>query len=144
MRVAIFKRPPRAQFLTKSKNLSYGRSKFGPKSWHFLPRFYTNLSLFLAFTVFTSIVYFFWSFPFKPFPEGRIFEGGLLQLGSRFFRRQTSLWLQEYISITWSREVKKRPHRLSGLWGRDESESVKLWRVARGLQSLTAHARIVT
>jgi len=57
MRVAIFKRPPRAQFLTKSKNfcahqienyleiilgfeilkkvipsLSYGRSKFGPKS----------------------------------------------------------------------------------------------------------------
>ena len=90
MRVAIFKQPPRAQFLTKSKNfcahqienyleiilgfeifekghpsLSYRRSKFGDKLWYFLPRFYTNPSLFLAFTVFTSIVYFFWSFPYN-------------------------------------------------------------------------------
>ena len=30
--------------------------------------FYTNPSLFLAFTVFTSIVYFFWLFPFQPPP----------------------------------------------------------------------------
>ena len=34
-----------------------------------LLRFETTLSLFLAFTVFTSIVYFFWQFPFKPPPQ---------------------------------------------------------------------------
>ena len=57
-----------------------------------------NLSLFLAFTVFTSSVHFFWSFPYKPplknpaqrasiatpcwasVPPGRIFEGGLLHI----------------------------------------------------------------
>ena len=55
------------KFLKKViSSLSYRRSKFGSKSWYFLPHFYTNLSLFLAFTVFTSIVYFFWWFPFKP------------------------------------------------------------------------------
>ena len=39
-------------------------------------RFYTNPSLFLAFTVFTSSVYLFWSFPFKP-PRDGFLRGGL-------------------------------------------------------------------
>ena len=56
------KSPVWAQVMSLS--LSYGRSKFGDKSGHFLPRFYTNPSLFLGFTVFTSIV----SFPFNPPP----------------------------------------------------------------------------
>ena len=47
-------------------SLSYGRSKFGPKSEHFLPHFYTSSSIFLAFTVFTSIVYFFGHFLSNP------------------------------------------------------------------------------
>ena len=47
-------------------SLSYGRSKFGSKSGHFC---HVLRPLFLAFTVFTSIVYFFWQFPFKPPPK---------------------------------------------------------------------------
>ena len=43
-------------------SLSYGQSKFGPKLWYFMLRFYTNPSLFLAFTNFTSSVYFFGHF----------------------------------------------------------------------------------
>ena len=115
MRVAIFKRPPRAQFLTKSKNFcghqienclkilldfeifEKGHSK--PelrmiKVWSqiivLFAMFYTNPSLFLAFTVFTSIVYFFWLFPFQPPP----FENPRLQPGlvSNFWHRPT-FWI---------------------------------------------------
>ena len=46
-------------------SLSYGQSKLVPNRGTFAT-LKTTLSLFLAFTVFTSIVYFFWQFPFKP------------------------------------------------------------------------------
>ena len=63
-------------------SLIYGLSKFGPKSGHFLLHFYTNPSLFLAFTVFTSIVYFFWSFPFKPpLQKSKTLACGRVRLG---------------------------------------------------------------
>ena len=55
---ALFKRPPRTQILMKSKIYAPIRQIGG-----ILPRFYTNPSLFLVFTVFTSSVNFFWSFP---------------------------------------------------------------------------------
>ena len=90
MRVAIFKRPPRV-----IPSLSYGRSKFGSKLGHFLPRFYTNPSLFLAFTVFTSSVYFFWSFPFKPPPPLKIRPGGtpaVEQLRGGYYMSHNSCW----------------------------------------------------
>ena len=115
MRGALFKWPPQAQFLTKSKNcleiifgfeivkkvfpsLSYGQSKFGVKLWRFLIRFYTNPSLFLAFTIFTSIMYFFWSFPFKPPFEN--FLGGVKNTLS-YLKRTRTPCISNYQSTFW-------------------------------------------
>ena len=86
MRGALFEWPPRAQFLTKSiKFCAHQIEKFleiilgieilekgyiQPElrtikviaiTWYFLLHLYTYPSLFLAFTVFTSSVYFIWS-----------------------------------------------------------------------------------
>ena len=149
MRVAIFKRPPRAQFLTKSKNFCahqienyleiilgfeiFEKGHSQPelrtiKVWSqigtlFAP-FLHHPSLFLAFTVFTSIVYFFWSFPFKPplknpsrrdsgpagqhcyamlqpcwasVPPGRIFEGGLQLMMFSFNMLDYPIQLEETV-----------------------------------------------
>ena len=117
-------RPLRAQFLTKPKNccahqritwrlflalkflkkvipsLGYGQSKFGPKLWHFLLRFYTNPSLFLAFTVFTSIVYFFGHFLSNPpFENPRLRPVG--ECASWIFSAQRPNSPYPFLDLTW-------------------------------------------
>ena len=59
--------PCRLPSLNSCHRPKLGRnSKISVPIRYFLLRFYTNPSLFLGFTVSTSFVYFFWSFPINP------------------------------------------------------------------------------